>query len=102
MRCRPLPHVVLAGLSVAAGLIGGGLVPLFLLVLGGRVAGTAFGRALSVANLLMLPALAASAFVAAHGFERDGDYRGALRWLAAGHVVAIACLLGANRGRGTK
>lgn len=93
-----LPHAVLAGLGVLSGLVSGGLIPLFLLLLGRRVDPTVFSRALGVSNLLMLPALAGAALVAADGFERQGHYGGALVILAAGHLLAIALLVASNRG----
>ncbi|MEZ4333410.1 MAG: MFS transporter [Myxococcota bacterium] len=93
-----LPHVVLAGLGVLSGLASGGLIPLFLLLLGRRVEPAVFSRAFSVSNLLMLPVLAGAALVAAGGFERQGHYGGALVILAAGHGLAIGLLVASNRG----
>ncbi|MEZ4281768.1 MAG: MFS transporter [Myxococcota bacterium] len=93
----PLPHSLLFVLAIVSGLISGGLIPLFILLLGRRVAPAAFSRALGLANVLMLPALAASVLVSAYCFERQGSYQWALILLAAGQVAAIACLLASNR-----
>ncbi len=93
----PLPHGLVFGLAIFSGLISGGLIPLFILLIGRRVAPAAFSRALGLANVLMLPVLAVAVLVAAACFERQGSYQWALVLLAAGHVAAIACLLASNR-----
>lgn len=93
----PLPHALLFVLAIVSGLISGGLIPLFILLLGRRVAPAAFSRALGLANVLMLPALATAVLVSAYCFERQGSYQWALILLAAGQLAAIACLLASNR-----
>jgi MFS family permease len=93
----PLPHALVAGLVVVSGLVSGGLVPLFLLLLGRRVDGSTFSRALGIANVLMLPAMTGAVLMAARCFERQGNYQWALVGLAAGYFAAIACLVASNR-----
>lgn len=97
----PFAPGVFVVLGAAAGFLSGGLVPLFLLLLASRIAAASFSRALAVSNLLMLPAMSASVLLAARDFEWSGNYQRALVGLAAGHLVAIACLLGSNRMRTT-
>lgn len=97
LAAMPLPRSAIGGLGVLSGLVSGGLIPLFLLLLGRRVDPPAFSRAFAVANLLMLPVLAGAALLAAASFERQGDYGGALVILAAGHLLAIGLLVASNR-----
>jgi predicted MFS family arabinose efflux permease len=94
----PLPHALVIALGCASGLLSGGLVPLFLLLLGRRVDPSSFSRALGLSNLLMLPVLAGSVLLSAYCFERQGSYQSALVALAAAHVAAIVCLALSNRG----
>jgi len=93
----PLPHGLIVVLCIASGLISGGLIPLFILLLGRRVGAAAFSRALGVSNLLMLPAMAGAVLVSAYCFERQGSYQWSLLLLAAGNLAAIVSLLASNR-----
>lgn len=93
----PLPRTLVFSLGSLSGLLSGGLVPLFLLLLGQRVDPSSFSRAIGVSNLLMLPCLAGSILLSAYCFERQGNYQWALVVLAAGHVVAMLCLALSNR-----
>lgn len=93
----PLPHGLIVVLSVVSGLISGGLIPLYILLLGRRVGASAFSRALGVSNLMMLPAMASAVLVSAYCFEREGSYQWALVLLAVGNLAAIGSLLASNR-----
>ncbi len=93
----PLPHALVFALAIFSGLISGGLIPLFILLLGRRVAAAAFSRALGLSNVLMLPALATAVLASAYCFERQGSYQWALVLLAVGQGAAIVCLLASNR-----
>ena len=93
----PLPHALVLALGILSGLISGGLVPLFLLLLGRRIDGAAFSRALGLSNVLMLPAVAGAVLFSAYCFESQGSYQWALVGLAAGYLVALASLVASNR-----
>lgn len=98
----PLPHTLVLALGILSGLISGGLVPLYLLLLGRRVDGAAFSRALGLSNVLMLPAVAGAVLLSAYCFERQGSYQWALVGLAAGYLVALASLVASNRSGATR
>jgi cyanate permease len=84
--------------AVASGFAGGGLVPLFSLLLGQRVGAQAVGRAMGIANLLFLPCTVGAISLASTVYDRGGDYRPAQLAFATGMLLALAALLLSERG----
>lgn len=92
----PSPLVV-SGLSALAGFMLGGVIPLFMMLLGQRMGPDALGRAMGLSNLVMLPVMAGVVLFAASDFEATGGYATALTVCSVGFVAAIGCLLISNR-----
>ena len=94
------PNVwVVAFLAATAGLLLGGVIPLYMVLLGHRMSPATLGRAIGVSNLFMLPIMSGAVLAAAALFERQGDYTTTLFAFAA--IFASAALLFAV-GRGPK
>lgn len=92
----PTPVWVVA-IGVSLGFLTGGMIPLFLMLLGKRMGPEAFGRAMGLSNLLMLPVMAVSVVIAARIFESQGSYEGALRIFTLGVLLAIVSVFGSKR-----
>lgn len=92
---EPSPLVV-SGLCAFAGFVMGGVIPLFMMLLGQRMGPDALGRAMGLSNLVMLPIMAGVVLFAAADFEASGGYRSALTVYAIGFLLAIGCLLISN------
>jgi len=75
----------------------GGVIPLYMLLLGQRMGPDALGRAMGLSNLFMLPAVFGAVLLAASVFESTGGYKSALLVFAVGMVISIGCLVGSNR-----
>ena len=84
-------------LGIACGFVIGGLVPLFMALLGSRLEPEILGRAMGLSNLVMLPVMSVAAIMAAMIFERDGNYDRALTGFGIAMLIAIASLLLSNR-----
>lgn len=65
----PLAAGVMAG---AFGFLSGGLIPLYLLMLGRRMGPDALGRAMGLSNVVMLPVMSGAVLLAAAVYERTG------------------------------
>ncbi len=87
---------VLVVLVASSGLLTGGVVPLYTMMLGQRLPTEDFGKAMGLSNLFVLPVMAVAVIVAASLFERHGDYRLALHGLAGLATLAVFCLLLSN------
>ncbi|MFK7894924.1 MAG: MFS transporter [Myxococcota bacterium] len=92
-----LPPAAVVAVGIALGFMTGGMIPLFLVFLGKRMGPEAFGRAMGLSNLLMLPVMAVSVVIAARFFEAQGNYVGALRIFAVMVLFAIVCVFGSKR-----
>ncbi len=92
----PSPLTV-ALLGIGFGFMVGGLIPLYMMLLGRRLETQILGRAMGVSNLLMLPVMAAAALFAAGVYEREGSYDRATLIFGIGMLAAIASLLLAER-----
>jgi hypothetical protein len=75
----------------------GGMIPLFLVLLGRRMGPEAFGRAMGLSNLLMLPVMAVAVVVAARIFDSQGSYDAALRIFTVAVLFAIISVFGSKR-----
>ena len=93
---EPAPLVV-TGLSALAGFSMGGIIPLYMMLLGKSIGPESLGRAMGMSNLLMLPVMSAAVMIAAALFESNGNYRFALAIFAFTLLGGIFCLLGAHR-----
>jgi predicted MFS family arabinose efflux permease len=91
------PATWIGGLVIVFGFLGGGMIPLFSLLLGRRVGVNALGRAMGLSNLLLLPFTVGSITLASVVYDRTGRYSWALALFAAGIGIAIVCLLLSNR-----
>lgn len=92
------PNVwIVALLAAMAGLMLGGVIPLYMVLLGHRMSPATLGRAIGVSNLFMLPIMSVAVLFAAALFERQGDYTTTLFAFAA-VFAAAAALFGAGRG----
>ena len=91
------PPFWIAVIGVSLGFLTGGMIPLFLMLLGKRMGPEAFGRAMGLSNLLMLPVMAISVMTAARVFESQGSYEGALRIFTAVVLLAILSVFGSKR-----
>ena len=87
---------IVFGLCVVSGFLMGGVIPLFMLLLGKRMGPDAIGRAVGFSNLLMLPVIASVVILAASDFERTGGYATVLGVCSIGLLAAIGCLLMSN------
>jgi len=83
--------------GVAFGMVVGGLIPLYMALLGKRLAPQILGRAMGLSNLVMLPVMAISTIGAALIYESQGSYQPAALVFSGGLLVAIASLLLSNR-----
>lgn len=84
-------------LGVAFGLVMGGMIPLYMALLGGRLEPQILGRAFGVSNMLMLPGMAATTIGAAAIYESHGSYQRAAVSFAVALLFAIASLQLSNR-----
>lgn len=91
----PSPLVVTV-MSVVVGFAFGGLIPLYMMLLGRRMGPDALGRAMGLSNLVMLPIMAGTVLLAASNYEADGGYSLALAVFAVGLLAALGCLWGSN------
>ncbi len=91
----PEPWVV-AILGVAMGFATGGMIPLYMLLLGKRLGPDALGRAMGLSNLLMLPVMAVAVLLAASVYEAQGSYTWALAVFALAILAAIGCVFGSS------
>ena len=87
---------VVAGLCALGGFATGGMIPLYMLLLGRRMGPDAMGRAMGLSNLLMLPVMAMVVLSAAEVFESSGTYASVLSVFAVGMLLAIGCLFGSS------
>ena len=90
-----MPVAVL--LCAVFGIAFGGVLPVYMVLLGERLPADALGRAMGFSNLVMLPVQAVSVLGASWAYETWGDYRLALAAFAATMLAAIACLFASNR-----
>ena len=88
--------VVIKAACVMFGFSFGGIIPLYMMLLGARMGPDAFGRAMGLSNLMMLPVVFGSVMLAASVFEATGGYSSALTVFAVGLLLAIGCLFGSN------
>ncbi len=89
--------LVLSGLCVVSGFVLGGVIPLYMMLLGQRMGANALGRAMGLSNLVMLPVMAGAILLAASNYEAEGGYGLALCVFSIGLLAAIGCLLASNR-----
>ena len=83
-------YPVLLATSIAAGVSVGGITPLWAVLTGAVYGRDAFGRAMGLTNMLMVPFSVAGAPIAAYVFDRTGSY-------GAGFAGFLACFaLGAG------
>lgn len=92
---EPATSVVVV-LCIVSGFAMGGMVPLYMMLLGRRMGPYAMGRAMGLSNLLMLPVMAASVLYAASVFEATDGYASALVVFSFVLVLAVGCLFGSN------
>ncbi len=83
-------------LGVGFGFVAGGLIPLYMILLGQRLEPQILGRAMGMSNLIMLPVMAIAAIVAASIYESQGNYERAAMIFAIGMLTAIGMLLLSN------
>ena len=93
---EPAP-VLVTGLSALVGFSMGGVIPLYMMLLGKTIGPESLGRAMGLSNLMMLPVMSIAVLVAASLFESNGNYRFALTVLAIALLGGLICLLGAHR-----
>jgi predicted MFS family arabinose efflux permease len=84
-------------LGVTFGLVIGGLIPLYMALIGGRLEPQILGRAMGLSNLVMLPVMALATVGAAGVYEADGSYARAALLCAVGSALAIVSLVVSNR-----
>lgn len=84
-------------LVAISGILVGGVVPLFTMLLGRRVGPADFGKAMGVSNLFILPIMAAAVMFAAQSFERSGGYANAVQVFAGVALISLLCMLYSNR-----
>jgi len=87
---------VVAILSVCFGFLFGALIPLFMMLLGEKLGPQVLGRAMALANLMMLPVMAASLLFSAAVYEEQGSYASAFAVLTLGMLASIGCVVGAR------
>ncbi|MAG33547.1 MAG: hypothetical protein CL908_21935 [Deltaproteobacteria bacterium] len=92
----PSPSVA-AGLAIAFGFLVGGMIPLYMVLLGRRMGADALGRAMGLSNLVMLPLMSLAVMIAAADFERAGHYSVSLAVFSVCLIAAIVCVLGSER-----
>ncbi|MHA7836589.1 MAG: MFS transporter [bacterium] len=92
-----IPPAGISLLVVSFGFVGGGIIPLFSLLLGSRVGADALGRAMGLANLLLLPCTIGSITIASLTHDWSGRYSEALVLFAGGIGLAFVCLLLSER-----
>jgi predicted MFS family arabinose efflux permease len=97
----PSPWVV-SGLCVLSGFTLGGVIPLYMMLLGKRMGPDVLGRAMGLSNLVMLPVMAGAVLLAASNYEARGGYGMALSIFSIGFLLAIGCLLMSNRSTRTR
>ena len=88
--------LLVAVLSVVAGFAFGGVIPLYMMLLGQRMGPDALGRAMGLSNMVMLPIMAGSVLLAASSYETSGSYSVALSVFSIGLLMAIGSLLLSN------
>ncbi len=88
--------------AVGFGFVGGGLIPLYMILLGRRLEPQILGRAMGMSNLIMLPVMTIAAMVAASIYESQGDYEPVAMIFAIGMLAAIGMLLLSNRSERRK
>jgi cyanate permease len=91
----PSPLVVTL-LAIALGFATGGMIPLYMMLLGKRVGPEAMGRAMGLSNVFMLPVMAVAVLLAASIFEAQGSYASALIVFAIAVAAAIGCVFGSS------
>lgn len=84
-------------IGVVVGFMTGGMIPLFMMLLGARFEPQILGRAMGMSNLVMLPVMACTAILAASIYESRGSYDRAAMIFAAGVLLAIVSLMFSNR-----
>jgi hypothetical protein len=82
---------------VISGFVLGGVIPLYMMLLGQRMGPDRLGRAMGLSNLVMLPVMAGAVLLAASDFETDGGYGLSLQVFSVGLLSAIGCLLMSDR-----
>lgn len=92
----PSPLVV-SVMCVVAGFAFGGVIPLYMMLLGARMGPDALGRAMGLSNLVMLPIMAGSVLLAASNYEAEGSYGLATFVFSIGLLASIGCLFISNR-----
>jgi len=91
----PSPGFV-TGLCVVSGFMLGGVIPLYMMLMGQRMGPDGLGRAMGLSNFVMLPVMAGAVLLAASNYERDGSYGLSLIVFSVGLLSAIGCLLMSN------
>jgi MFS family permease len=81
-------------LSAFVGFLVGGVLPLYLMLLGARMGAETLGRAMGLSNLMMLPVMSIAVLMAAAIFEVQATYTLVLWIFAAGLCGGLLCLLG--------
>jgi MFS family permease len=89
--------LAVALLGVAFGFVMGGLIPLYMALLGGRLEPQILGRAMGLSNLVMLPIMAMATIGAASIHESRNSYSLAAMIFSVGMLSAIVALLLSNR-----
>ena len=92
----PSPFVV-SVMCVIVGFALGGVVPLYMMLLGARMGPDSLGRAMGLSNLVMLPIMAGAVLLAASNFEAEGSYGLATLIFSIGLLASIGCLFLSNR-----
>lgn len=87
------PFGTLLAAAAAAGVAVGGIMPLWGALTGATFGRAAFGRAIGLMNLLMLPFTVAGAPAAAYLFDRTGSYQLAFSCFLAFFALASLALL---------
>jgi MFS family permease len=92
--------LAVAILGVAFGFVMGGLIPLYMALLGSRLEPQILGRAMGLSNLVMLPVMATATVGAASIHESRNSYSLAAMIFSLGMMAAIVALLLSNRSAG--
>jgi MFS family permease len=92
-----VPPLLVATVGVSFGFMIGGLVPLFMALLGKRLESQILGRAMGLSNLVMLPVMALATVAAASIHESRGGYEGAATLFSGAILIAVVLLFLSNR-----
>ncbi|MEZ4332145.1 MAG: MFS transporter [Myxococcota bacterium] len=95
-------YPLLLATALAAGISVGGITPLWAVLTGAVYGRDAFGRAMGLTNMLMVPFSVAGAPIAAHVFDRTGSYRAGFAGFLVCFVLGSIAIAFLGRARGTE